>query len=64
MLKEDWFAMHGAVGTDVLIYRPEYTTYALQTHVFSWSFVSAREDETCHTLTDHHECNDGLSLLL
>ena len=62
MLNGDWFAMRGAVGTDVLIYRPGYSTYALQTHVFSWSFVSACADETCHTLTDHHECNNGLSI--
>ena len=54
--------MCDAVGTDVLIYRPGYTTFLLQTHVFSWSFVSACADKTCHILTDHHECNNGLSI--
>ena len=42
MLNEDWFAMQDAAGTDVLIYRPGYITHALQTHVFSWSFVCLR----------------------
>ena len=62
MLNEDWFAMQDAVGTDVLICRPGFNTFALQTHVFCWSFVSTCADDFCPTSSDHRKCNNGLSI--
>ena len=43
----------------VLLYAP---AVALQTHMYSWSFVSTCAADLCHTLTDHRECNNGLSI--
>ena len=34
----------------------------MQTHMFCWSFVSTCADDLCHTLTNHRECNNGLSI--
>ena len=44
MLNEDWFATQNPIGTDVLICRPGFTEFALQTHTYSRSFVSTRAD--------------------
>ena len=55
MLNEDWFAMHDTVG-------PGFTTFALQTHVFCWSFVSTCADGFCPTSNDCRECNNGSSI--
>ena len=62
MLNEDWFAMQNPIGPDVLICRPGFTEFALQTHTYCWSFVSTCADDLCQTLTDHRECNNGLSI--
>ena len=62
MLYDNWSTTKYVIGTDPLICRPGYTTFAMQTHMFCWSVVSTCADDLCHTLTNHRECNNGLSI--
>ena len=57
MLNKDWFAMQDVIGNDVLICRPGFTTFALQTHIFCWSFVSdcATEEKPTEDCRYHNQ---------
>ena len=58
-LNENWTVMHDSFGHDPLICRPGFTTFAMRTHVFRWSFVSI----SAANPTSLEDCgrNDNLS---
>ena len=48
-LNDNWFTMQNPSGPDPLICRPGFANFAMQTHVFCWSFVSIHADDICQT---------------
>ena len=56
-IDEIWFTMQDPHGIDILICRPGFTTFAMQTHAYRWSFVSdcAGELNPTEACIDHNK---------